>query len=179
MVRIKGVNSDYQYSIEQKKILEKHPDELYMKIFICPNDQPSAIDQREKEACCQGTSLSCPDGKKSGHAAVELHQKNGISLKNDGVELRLEQGGSLVLQSSQGQTAKIGISENGLEVFCNGASLKVDLEGNLELAGANGKTITFKGNVNIQGDIKGKLLETIQTTVNQAIKQHEGNAKHG
>lgn len=189
MVRIKGVNSDYEYSIEQGKIQEKKPDELYMRIFICPNDQPSTIDQRKSPDCCKGKSADCPGDKKpgdkepgykkSGHAAVELHQKQGISLQTDGAELRLEQGGSLVLQSSQGQMAKIKVSENGLEFSSNGASLIFDKNGNLELASANGQTLTLKGDLNIQGDIKGKLLEIIETKVNNAIKQHEGKAKHG
>ncbi|MDZ8263313.1 hypothetical protein [Nostoc sp. ChiQUE01b] len=172
MVRIKGVNSDYEYSTEKGKILEKHPDQLYMRIFICPNNQPSAIDQREKDqACCEGKSASCPGDKKSGHAAITLHQKEGISLQTDQAQLQLEQDGSLVLKSSQGQIAKIRASENGWEFCSNGASLKIDKNGNLELASANGKTITFKGDVNIQGDIQGKLLETIKTMVDNAFKQ--------
>lgn len=180
MVRIKGVNSDYEYSTDERKILEQHPDELYMRIFICPNDQPSAIDQRQKdEACCQGKSASCPGDKKSGHGLVELHQTKGISLQTDKATLQLNQEGSLILESSSGQRAEIRTTTQGFEFNAFGASLKVDSSGNLELAASNGKTLTLRGNVNIQSQIQGDLLKIIQTTVDNAIKQHESTKKHG
>lgn len=186
MVRIKGVNSDYEYSTDEGKILEKHPDELYMKIFICPNDQPSAIDQRDKDkACCQGASDFCPVPKEqqNGHAAVELHQKKGISLQTDGAILQLNQNQecSLILESPQGQRVEIRATMEGFEFnACGaGASFKVDSEGNLDLAAANGKTLTLRGNVDIQGQIQGDLLKIIQATVDNAIKQHESTKKHG
>lgn len=179
MVRIKGVNSDYQYSIEEKKILEDKTNTLYMRIFICPNDQPSAIEQREEKACCEGQSATCTGSEKSGHAAVELHQKNGIYLQTDGAVLQLDQAGKVILKSANEQTAEIFFSEKGLKFNACGTSLNIDSNGNLELAAADGKTLTLRGNVEIEGDIKGRLLEIIQKTVDSAIKRHEIENKHG
>ncbi len=52
MVRIKGANSDYKYvgDPEQPIKEDKSADPLYMEIFLCPNDQPSKIEQHEGES---------------------------------------------------------------------------------------------------------------------------------
>lgn len=121
MTRIKGANSDYKYSLKDRKIIEvsPKPDPLYLKIFICPYDQPGSIDEREKEDCCQGSDSHCPSveqkkGKGEGHALVELHQKEGVKLIADHqTQLVLDQKGSINLSPSQQQGFEGKVNVNG------------------------------------------------------------------
>ena len=91
MVRIKGANSDYEYSTTEEKkknqviSVKPQPEELYLKMFICPYDQPSVVEPNEgKDKCCHGSDSNCPNqGKKQGHALIHLHQQRGIELVTD------------------------------------------------------------------------------------------------
>ncbi|MEW6491443.1 MAG: hypothetical protein AB1589_02670 [Cyanobacteriota bacterium] len=81
MVRIKGANSDYAYSLKTGQIEEQkgnHP--VYLKIFVCPYDEPSRVEQNDGKVC-EGTDKDCPhEGDKQGHALISLHETEGISL---------------------------------------------------------------------------------------------------
>jgi len=107
MVRLKGANSDYEYSSQTDGIVDKTTErpELFLQIFICPYDMPSRIEKPHNGKWCIGTDQNCPhEGNKSGHALINLHQKEGISLITDNNnKLSVTQEGNIELIPASGK----------------------------------------------------------------------------
>lgn len=176
MVRIKGVNSDYEYSIKTHQIQEVDPlpSPVHMKIFVCPNDAPSRIDQREETKCCEGFSNSCPGEQKSGHAAIALHEKNGVTLSADHGQFTLDQQGNLLLEHHDQQTAVLKIEAQGFELqMSNGAKLTCDAQGNLKLAAAPNQTVTIDGRLELNGKLGSSFQSLIAPLVTAEVQKQQ------
>ena len=108
MVRIKGANSDYKYSAGKVEKVEPQPEKVYLKLFICPYDQPSSVEPNEGN-CCNGIDRTCPNqGKKQGHALIQLHQEDGIQLVTDNNnQIVINQKGNIQLLPSPGGQAEV------------------------------------------------------------------------
>lgn len=186
MVRIKGENSDYRFDVTTGGVLEvqPQPEQVYMKLFICPNDQPSLIDKRKSDAaCCEGVSQHCPGNSKAGHAMIRLHQTEGISLVTDRdnriildqqgkIQLspatQVELTGHLVLKQP-GQAAELTLkaTEQGFELeMSTGAKICFDRSGNLELRPLDGKAVSISSNLRVEGEIEIKGNLTVGGTIN-------------
>ncbi len=113
--RIKGANSDYEFSPEAQQIIEVDPKAkvTFLQVFICPYGMPSKVDQvlepeppylGDKGAIlsCNGTDTDCPS-KGAGHAMLELHQTDGVKLSTGTAELNIGQAGAITL-SPKGKT---------------------------------------------------------------------------
>lgn len=102
--RIKGANSDYQYSPQAQQIVEtaiddsKNPVEL--SIFVCPHRQPSIVEQHTDGKYCVGTDNDCPSGTTNGHALLKLHQDNGVLLEAQKSKLTVAENITLTPQDS-------------------------------------------------------------------------------
>ncbi|NEO58973.1 MAG: hypothetical protein F6J98_00500 [Moorea sp. SIO4G2] len=158
MVRIKGANSDYKFlngSIQDLK--GDHP--VYLKIFVCPYDMPSPIEEPDENGWCEGTDEQCPHGKKNGekspgHALICLHQEDGISLEtNNNVTatgpLVAEKGitikDELVLDVSEAKAGLV-ITMKGEEIL----RLNISDQGDIELSPLNpSKTLKINGNLEV------------------------------
>jgi hypothetical protein len=188
MVRLKGANSDYEYSVKTNGIIDKtkeekgKPDPLYLQIFICPYDMPSQVEPNDGKFC-QGTDKTCPNkDKRSGHAAISLHQKDGISLVTDNnSKLLVDQEGAIQLIPASGKVVikrdkqpniNLTLSDQGFEIKQeNGAVIRFDVAGNIELVPAINKTVTVKGNLTIEKEINGELSAAMKQKLIQEIKQ--------
>lgn len=185
MVRLKGANSDYEYSSQTDGIVDKTKDkpELFLQIFICPYDMPSRIEKPHNGKWCIGTDQNCPhEGNKSGHALINLHQKEGISLITDNnnklsvtqegnIEL-IPASGKVIIKRDKKPSCSLTLLEQGLEIKLeNGAAIRFDLAGNIELSPAVNKTVTVKGNLTVEKEITGKLSSTMKQELIQEIKQ--------
>ncbi|MBW4528274.1 MAG: hypothetical protein KME18_24355 [Phormidium tanganyikae FI6-MK23] len=164
MVRIKGVNSDYQFDAKEKGVREVKPppEQLYMKLFICPNDEFSTIENIPSE-CCHGESKTCPGRSKSGHAMIQLHQKEGISLVTDREsKIVIDQAGNIRLAS-----------QKSFEVEINGAKIRLDEQGNIELTPASSKQVKVTGDLSIAGDltVTGTLDGKLSNSILQQLEQ--------
>lgn len=177
MVRIKGANSDYEYSSEEKKVIEiKNPKELYLKIFICPYDQPSHVEPNEGN-CCNGIDRTCPNqGKKQGHALIQLHQETGIQLVTDkDNQIVINQQGNIELIPSPGGQAEVNgalmvkqqnellleISSQTISLQLGGAKISLTPAGNLEISTLKQQgEVKINGNLTIQGNltVTGKII---------------------
>lgn len=130
MARINGANSDFVYANGSVVELEPKPNPLFMKIFICPYDQPSALQEEDEDNTCDGTDDGCPEsGTTAGHAMIQLHQANGIELVTDsGNTIVIDQVGNIRLENPQG--AKIVLGNDG--------NITIDAP-----------TVTISGNLNV------------------------------
>jgi hypothetical protein len=111
MSRIKGANSDYQFSAAEGRIVEqkdtqtgKWTEKLFLQIFLCPYEMPSLVeppvgpDQQPVAKPCVGLSAECPHGSGSrGHTLIYLHEDEGIRLQTDNNQLIIDQAGSIKL----------------------------------------------------------------------------------
>jgi hypothetical protein len=195
MVRIKGANSDYQFSTKSQQIVEVQPkpSPVYLQIFVCPYDMPSRIEPPQDGKWCEGTDSACPhQGQKSGHAMLRLHQKEGVSLIADrNSQLILDQEGSihlspaapgvieangtLVLRQPGSKDVSLKVSSQGFELqAADGAVIRLDRDGNLELSPAPGKTVNIKGDLSVQGQITGKLADSVKQALIEEIKKSLG-----
>ncbi len=124
MARIKGANSDYQYSAQANGIIEMQPlpKELYVRIFLCPYNMPSEIEPPHDGKVCTGHSATCPHGPESpGHTLIFMHQHEGIRLATDKGELHLDQAGVLNLKGRAAISQDLAITgttqiEGGLTI---------------------------------------------------------------
>ncbi len=136
MGRINGTNSDYRF--DGQGIVEDLGDPLYMKIFICPYNKPSSLQDLDGESqACEGTDDNCPQSNDpqnaTGHAMIKLHSAEGIQLVTDkGNRIWIKQNGDIELGKSGG-TAKILLKEGG-DIEITATTLKVN--GNLTVSGS-------------------------------------------
>ncbi|NEO75990.1 hypothetical protein [Moorena sp. SIO4G3] len=185
MVRIKGANSDYQFkdgSIQEVK--GDHP--VYLKIFLCPYDMPSPIEEPDENGWCEGTDEQCPHGKKNGekspgHALICLHQEDGISLETNN---NVTATGPLVAEkgivAKQEIVAEEKIVAKNKIVVEKGITIKDELVLDISEAKA-GLVITMKGeeilrlNISEQGDIELSPLNPSKTLkINGNLEVTEG-----
>ena len=124
-----GRINDYRY--DGRGVVEEITDPLYMKLFICPYNQPSSL---QAATACEGTDDSCPAASPAlGHAMIRLHQEEGIELvTNGGNRVWVKQNGEIELGKAGGD-AKILLKENG-EIEITATTLKVN--GNLTVSGS-------------------------------------------
>ncbi|HBL11924.1 MAG TPA: hypothetical protein DD379_11045 [Cyanobacteria bacterium UBA11162] len=174
MVRIKGSNSDYQYTGDPKTPIQenKTANPLYLKIFICPNDMPSCIEPPHNGHWCEGTDEDCPaEEKKLGHAMICLHQTEGISLitnntvkakgsfavESKGSEelLRVsEEGISFSTKFKDGKTLHLKIAEQEVSLQLGEAKVSITQAGDIELSTPNESGVMINGNLTIQGNLR-------------------------
>jgi hypothetical protein len=173
MGRINGINSDYKMiggqikpsvpeAIPPAPLIGAPP--LELKLFICPYNQPSALQSEVEALICDGTNATCPT-LNVGHALVHLSQTDGIKL-TAGLEntVQVAQNGMIALSPTNGQTVQV----NGpLVVLANGHTLTITPSAaGITLQHANGAKVVFKpngdmdlvtknntGTVNIQGNL--------------------------
>lgn len=162
MVRIKGANSDYRYDLDSEQIQEVKPppNPLHLNLYICPYDMPSPIEAPKDGEWCDGRDATCPHPNASpGHALVQLHQADGISLVTDhDNQLVVDQTGHIRLEPGQGKVligkadhARLHIqqTQHGWEIqLANGPRLHLTQDGNLHLIPGQ------SGQVHIQGALK-------------------------
>lgn len=143
MVRIKGANSDYKYVGDpQQPIAEDKTQDLYMELFICPNDQPSKIEQHEGENYCQGTDQDCPSQEKKGHAKIRLDQTQGIILSVKNTEAVKVSDQKIVLQlGNTPQDNTIEMTSEEISLQTKQAKISLKSNGDIELQGK----VTFTG----------------------------------
>jgi hypothetical protein len=175
MVRIKGANSDYVYTGNSKEPIkeEKNADPLYLKIFICPNDMPSRIEEPHGGKWCEGTDKDCPKerDKKSGHAMICLHQTEGISLvtpntvktKSHSFTVESESGNevlkvseerfSIALKPQAGKEVRLEISNTGISMKFGEAEVSITPSGDIELSPQDRREVKIKGNLTVQGNL--------------------------
>lgn len=153
MARINGVNSDYHLKTNGE-IKEEPGNPLFMKLFICPYKQPSAL-EKASGPVCTGTNTACPSPTKTGHAMVELNQANGITLMTDnGNSLNVDQAGNIQLNPSNDLKIKTGFT---IKVTGNTVSLESP-GGSKVVLQANGNVDIFTknnaGNVVVHGNLQ-------------------------
>lgn len=179
MVRIKGANSDYEYSSKENRVeaVTPQPKELYLKMFICPYDQPSVVEPNKgKDKCCHGSDSNCPNqGKKQGHALIHLHQERGIELVTDNKnQIVVNQKGNIQLIPSLGGQAEVNgallvkqqnqvlleISSQNISLQLGGAKISLTPQGDIEITTSKSKgEVKIGGNLTINGNLKvtGKI----------------------
>jgi beta-xylosidase len=185
MVRIKGANSDYVYDSSTDKIVETKNQPVYLKIFVCPYDQPSDVEQNDGNVCA-GIDEQCPHvGDKHGHALICLHETEGISLVSkqnitakgnlivepttDTPVLKVEKNQidikvpvQLSIESANGNQVSVNISTQGvsLQVGRN-AKIQINSQGDIDLSTHNNSgQVKIHGNLEVTGDVTvaGKKL---------------------
>ena len=178
MVRIKGANSDYEYSVANETVqaVDPQPEKLYLKLFICPYDQPSSVEPNEGN-CCNGIDRTCPNqGKKQGHALIQLHQEDGIQLVTDNNnQIVINQKGNIQLLPSPGGQAEVNgallvkqqnqvlleISDQTISLQLGGAKISLTPAGKIEISTPNQQgEVKINGNLTIQGNltVTGKII---------------------
>lgn len=176
MVRIKGANSDYKYSAGKVEKVEPQPEKVYLKLFICPYDQPSSVEPNEGN-CCNGIDRTCPNqGKKQGHALIQLHQEDGIQLVTDNNnQIVINQQGNIELIPSPGGQAEVNgalmvkqqnellleISDQTISLQLGGAKISLTPAGKIEISTPNQQgEVKINGNLTIQGNltVTGKIV---------------------
>lgn len=176
MVRIKGANSDYKYSAGKVEKVEPQPEKVYLKLFICPYDQPSHVEPNEGN-CCNGIDRTCPNqGKKQGHALIQLHQETGIQLVTDkDNQIVINQQGNIELIPSPGGQAEVNgalmvkqqdellleISSQTISLQLGGAKISLTPAGKIEISTPNQQgEVKINGNLTIQGNltVTGKIV---------------------
>ncbi|MEM8897359.1 MAG: hypothetical protein AAGC85_04610 [Bacteroidota bacterium] len=130
MARINGANSDYKFDEGTGSVVEnKSVSPLYMKIFICPYDQPSSL-QAGGSAACEGSDDTCPNAITTGHASITLHQEEGIILLTDeSTRIQIPQNGGAIdingiqteRQSNGDQWVRLGANGPKIELLNNGS----------------------------------------------------------
>ena len=180
MVRIKGANSDYEYSVSNNTVQEvkPQPKELYLKMFICPYDQPSVVEPNEgPDKCCHGSDNNCPNqGEKKGHALIHLHQEKGIELVTDNNnQIVVNQKGNIQLIPSSGGQAEVNgallvkqqnqvlleISSQKISLQLGEAKISLTPKGDIEITTSKSKgEVTVGGNLTINGNltVTGKII---------------------
>ncbi|HRI59910.1 MAG TPA: hypothetical protein PK228_09305 [Saprospiraceae bacterium] len=164
MGRINGTNSDYIRVGDDIKEDKSNP--LYLKIYICPNDQLNSIEPpKDGKSLCIGTQEACPGGDHGvahGHAMIHLHEQHGVEIvagkKN---RIAVKQNGDIELGKEDG-AAKITLQDNG-EIRIDTSTLTVNGEmkvgGNsnlvvggdrVEMLGGNNNRILVKPNGDIE-----------------------------
>ena len=64
MARINGENSDYAMIDGQIGEVSPQPNPLYLKLFICPHDQPNKLQSLDGASShCLGTNGACPNSE--------------------------------------------------------------------------------------------------------------------
>lgn len=176
MVRIKGANSDYQYSAGKVQKVEPQPEKVYLKLFICPYDQPSSVEPNEGN-CCNGIDRTCPNqGKKQGHALIQLHQETGIQLVTDkDNQIVINQQGNIQLIPSSGGKAEVNgalmvkqqnqvlleISNQTISLQLGEAKISLTPKGDIEITTSKSKgEVKIEGNLTINGNltVTGKIV---------------------
>ncbi|GCL56560.1 hypothetical protein NIES3806_39220 [Microcystis aeruginosa NIES-3806] len=176
MVRIKGANSDYKYSAGKVEKVEPQPEKVYLKLFICPYDQPSSVEPNEGN-CCNGIDRTCPNqGKKQGHALIQLHQEDGIQLVTDNNnQIVINQQGNIELIPSPGGQAEVNgalmvkqqdellleISNQTISLQLGGAKISLTPAGKIEISTPKQQgEVKINGNLTIQGNltVTGKII---------------------
>ncbi|MEO1261098.1 MAG: hypothetical protein AAFZ15_20015 [Bacteroidota bacterium] len=154
MARINGVNSDFHLQTNGE-IKEDQGDPLFMKLFICPYNEPNALEEASG-AVCTGIDTACPaTPNKTGHALVELNQDNGITLRTDnGNNLQVDQGGNIRLNPNGDLKVKTGftIKVTGNKVSLespSGAKVVMQSNGNVDIFTKNDN-----GNVVVHGNLQ-------------------------
>lgn len=136
MGRINGANSDYTFDDGQGTVVEnKEASPLFMRLYICPNDQPSSLEQGV--GFCEGIQETCPEPTKTGHAMIQLHQTAGIILQTDGETMitiphnggPIDINGIQIVKSGEDRTLQLGASGPKIELLSGG---------NINLVPANG-----------------------------------------
>ncbi|MBC1195767.1 hypothetical protein H0901_10970 [Microcystis aeruginosa BLCCF158] len=204
MVRIKGANSDYEYSSEKREVIavNPQPEELYLKIFICPYDQPSVVEPNEgKDKCCHGSDSTCPNqGEKQGHALIHLHQERGIELVTDNNnQIVVNQKGNIQLIPSPGGQAEVNgallvkqqnqvlleISSQKISLQLGGAKISLTPKGDIEITTSEqkgnvtiGGNLTINGNLTVTGEIVGdvRLSPATLAAIVEAVSQTLGKS---
>ncbi len=135
-VRIKGVNSEYRW--DRGGIVEVDPKEdLYLRIFICPNYMPSEIEEPldDTDKRCVGTDQDCPAPKdknlNTGHAMIQLNQKNGI-------ELSVGNGNKLIIGQDTESEIPDSLSFMRMIEGVSVSHIKVTTTGEIHLKSSNG-----------------------------------------
>lgn len=176
MVRIKGANSDYKYSAGKVEKVEPQPEKVYLKLFICPYDQPSSVEPNEGN-CCNGIDRTCPNqGKKQGHALIQLHQEDGIQLVTDNNnQIVINQKGNIQLLPSPGGQAEVNgallvkqqnqvlleISNQTISLQLGEAKISLTPKGDIEITTSKSKgEVKIEGNLTINGNltVTGKIV---------------------
>lgn len=181
MGRINGINSDYILGPDGIIEVPHTPGTLDLKLFLCPYDQPNAL--QETSGTCTGTEAACPNaGPKTGHALVHLNETSGISLQTDGgTTLRVHQNsgpdagkisfspaaaivkvnGAIELVAG-GHTITITPSATGISFqHSNGAQVVFKPTGDLDLITKNNTgTVNIKGNLVVTGTVtrQGQII---------------------
>lgn len=153
MARINGANSDYAFDSDAGTVVEDksaHP--LYMKIFICPYEKPSSLENLNGEPRpCEGSDDSCPNvGAQAGHASVTLHQVDGITLQTDGgTVIRITQDGIIdinglqIIKEGNAHILRLGQEAEG------GPSIELQTSGDINLVPGSGGSVKVN-NTNLE-----------------------------
>ncbi|MEL6863840.1 MAG: hypothetical protein AAFP19_05445 [Bacteroidota bacterium] len=175
MARINGVNSDYRYDESQQGVVEvqPRPSPLEMKLFICPYDQPSALEALDgASSACQGTNTQCPQpgATNDGHAMVRLHQNEGVSLvADDDNRIDVQQNGNIQINPANrvrvngpfevrqrgGTSVWLNITDTQVRIESgSGAVVVLQSDGDIELRPASGRQVIVRGNMRVTGTIQ-------------------------
>jgi len=141
--RVNGTNSDYRFYSETESIqsvLEKEkkwPDPLELKLFICPTGQKTSLQTDKPAETCTGVNSACPT-KSTGHALLQLHQREGIRLRTDNDNhIQLDQNGNIKLSpTASGKIEAVGnveVKDTAGNLRLNIAQDTVQLAGRIEL----------------------------------------------
>ena len=154
--RIKGENSDYQFS-DGKAVIEENlaASPLYLKLFICPDQMPSKTEALDgKPGRCTGHAAACPGPRKTGHALVHLNQTTGLELVSDKNTIRLAQATEQIFLETKSVeigkgAAKLVVGFAGNDVTLTnssgGAAIVLKADGSIEIKPAVGKLVVVSG----------------------------------
>jgi hypothetical protein len=169
-VRIKGVNSEYERNADNEVVpVTPPPGKLFLKIFICPYNQPSRMEAPSGTPVCEGTDTQCPEfghpdpeDPNPGHAMIHLDEGDGIKLVTDGGnQIQLNQGGNILLSPTAAGSVRVNgafvisgnVEANGAFVIKNssGSQVVVDVsENTISLQTTTGAKILLKADGNIE-----------------------------
>jgi hypothetical protein len=141
--RINGTNSDYRYYSKYRGVQSVYkeekiwPDPLELKLFICPTAQKTSLQTDKPAEMCTGINTVCPT-KSTGHALLQLHQRDGIRLRTDNNNhIQLDQNGNIKLSpTASGKIVAVGnveVEDNAGNLRLNIAQDTVQLAGRIEL----------------------------------------------
>jgi len=113
-----------------------------LKIFICPAREPSRSEKHENNQYCKGVDSQCTIGdasKKKGHALLELHEKNGVSIVADnGTCIDADQNGKISLSTSE-------------SIILNAGEVRLEIKN--DSVTITSPTVTVNGNLEVTGEI--------------------------
>ena len=130
MGRINGANSDYQYDGNNVVEVKPKPDQLYMKIYICPGEEKSPLETNINP--CTGTKAGCPNHH-NGHAMIHLNKDMGVEIvAGDNNRILVKQNGDIEL-GKEGGAARITLKADGIIQI---DATTVQINGNLTVSGS-------------------------------------------